>query len=419
MKTKALRLYGKNDLRLEEFELPAIRDDEILAKVVSDSLCMSSYKAVIQGADHKRVPKDIDKNPVMIGHEFCGELVEVGKAWQGQYHAGERFVIQPALNYKGTIDAPGYSFPYIGGCATYIIIPHQVMEICCLLPYKADAFFYGSLSEPMSCVIGSFRELFHVTPGIHEHKMGLKKGGSLLVLAGAGPMGLGAVDFAVHNERKPARVVVTDINPQRLARAESLIPPAEAAKHGVELRYVDTSGVADAAAHLKSLNGGKGYDDVLVMAPVKPVAELADQVLGADGCLSFFAGPTDTAFSANVNYYSVHYNGTHMIGTVGGNAADMAESITMVERGLINPAAMITHIGGLDAAREATLHLPEIPGGKKLIYTQISLELTAIDDFAEKGKTNPLFAKLGEIVERHNGLWCAEAEAWLLEHVRC
>ena len=43
MKTKAVRLYGKEDLRLEEFELPEMKDDEILAKVVSDSICMSSY----------------------------------------------------------------------------------------------------------------------------------------------------------------------------------------------------------------------------------------------------------------------------------------------------------------------------------------------------------------------------------------
>ena len=45
MKTKAVRLYGKNDLRLEEFELPKIKDDEILAKVVCDSFCRSSYNA--------------------------------------------------------------------------------------------------------------------------------------------------------------------------------------------------------------------------------------------------------------------------------------------------------------------------------------------------------------------------------------
>jgi threonine dehydrogenase-like Zn-dependent dehydrogenase len=59
MKTKAVRIYGKNDLRLEEFELPALKDDEILAHVISDSICMSSYKAAKQGADHKRVPNDV------------------------------------------------------------------------------------------------------------------------------------------------------------------------------------------------------------------------------------------------------------------------------------------------------------------------------------------------------------------------
>ncbi|MBQ8337729.1 MAG: alcohol dehydrogenase catalytic domain-containing protein, partial [Oscillospiraceae bacterium] len=90
MKTKAVRLYGENDLRLEEFELPAIKDDEILMKVVADSICMSSYKAAIQGAKHKRVPNDVLENPVMIGHEFCGELVEVGKKWQSEFKAGQK-----------------------------------------------------------------------------------------------------------------------------------------------------------------------------------------------------------------------------------------------------------------------------------------------------------------------------------------
>ncbi|MFO7671274.1 MAG: hypothetical protein R6W31_16570 [Bacteroidales bacterium] len=48
MKTRAVRLYGKNDLRVEEFELPELKENEILAKVVSDSLCMSFYKAATQ-----------------------------------------------------------------------------------------------------------------------------------------------------------------------------------------------------------------------------------------------------------------------------------------------------------------------------------------------------------------------------------
>ena len=56
MKTTAVRMYGAMDLRLEEFELPEITADEVLLRVVTDSMCTSTYKAVIQGTAHKRVP---------------------------------------------------------------------------------------------------------------------------------------------------------------------------------------------------------------------------------------------------------------------------------------------------------------------------------------------------------------------------
>ena len=78
MKTRAVRIYGVNDLRLEEFDLPEIKDDEILARVVSDSICMSSHKLAIQGAAHKRVRYDLTRRPCIIGHEFCGVLEKIG-----------------------------------------------------------------------------------------------------------------------------------------------------------------------------------------------------------------------------------------------------------------------------------------------------------------------------------------------------
>ena len=109
MKTKCVRLHGKMDLRLEEIELPEIKEDEVLAKVVSDSLCMSSYKAAKQGADHKRVPNDVAEHPTIVGHEFCGTIVEVGDKWKHKFKPGQGFAIQPAHNYHGSLDAPGYS----------------------------------------------------------------------------------------------------------------------------------------------------------------------------------------------------------------------------------------------------------------------------------------------------------------------
>ena len=414
MKTKALRLYGKSDLRLEEFELPQIKDDEILAKIVSDSICMSSYKAAIQGGDHKRVPDNVSENPIIIGHEFCGEIVEVGKKWQNEWKAGDRFSIQPAMNYKGSLEAPGYSYNYIGGQATYVIIPHEVMETGCLLHYDGDAFFYGSLAEPMSCIVGGFHAQYHTKNGSYVHQMEIKEGGNMAILAGAGPMGMGCIDYAIHGNIKPAKLVVTDIDDARLQRAANILTVEEAKANGVELMYVNTSDKTE--KDLMDMVGG-GFDDVFVYAPVKPVVEMADRILGKDGCLNFFAGPTNPEFKAEFNFYNVHYGSTHIVGTSGGNTDDMKESLRMMEAGKLNPAAMITHIGGIDSAAETTLNLPNIKGGKKLIYTHISMPLTAIEDFKELGKTNELFKNLDEICTRHNGLWNAEAEKYLLENI--
>jgi len=406
MQTKALRLYGPNDLRLETFELPPITSGEILARVVSDSLCMSSYKAVVQGAAHKRVPDDIAENPIIIGHEFCGEILEVGQAWRHKWSPGMKFAIQPAINYQGSLAAPGYSFPYLGGCATHVIIPPMFMEENCLLPYEGEAYFCGSLAEPMGCVIGAFHANYHTTPGEYTHKMGTVSGGNMAILAGAGPMGLGAVQYVVNCDRKPDLLVITDIDSARLQRAKTLFSPEEAAKQGVRLLYLNPNELDNPVGYLHGLTGGKGYDDVFVYAPVQSLIEMGDALLGRDGCLNFFAGPTEPDFSACFNFYNAHYASTHIVGTTGGNTADMLESLAMMEQGLLNPAAMVTHIGGLNCAAEATLALPKLPGGKKLIYTGVDMPLTAIEDIADPA--------LREIIAGNNGLWSFEAERYLL-----
>jgi L-sorbose 1-phosphate reductase len=93
----------------------------------------------------------------------------------------------------------------------------------------------------------------------------------------------------------------------------------------------------------------------------------------------------------------------------------MSEALQLMSEGL-DPAGLVTHIGGLDAVIETTRHLPEIPGGKKLIYTHISMPLTPIADFAKKGESDQLFSRLAEITQKNNGLWSTEAEAYLLKN---
>ena len=416
MKTKAVRMYGTRDLRLEEFELPEIKEDEILVKIMSDSICMSTYKLVEQGKKHKRAPQNIDTNPIIIGHEFAGVIVKVGAKWQDQFKPGQRFAQQPALNYKGSLASPGYSYEYFGGACTYCIIPHEVMELGCLMNYDGDSFFEASLGEPMSCIIGGYHANYHTNKKNYEHTMGTKEGGNILIMGGCGPMGLGAVSYGIQFENRPKRIVVTDISDDRIARAKKMITPEQAAANGVELIYANTAAMDDEYEGLMALTEGHGYDDVFVYVPNKQVAELGDRLLAFDGCMNFFAGPTDNQFKAEINLYNSHYTSTHILGTTGGNNDDLIEANKLAAAGKIEPAVMVTHVGGINSIIDTTLNLPKIPGGKKLTYTQFDMPLTAIDDFEKLGKTDPLFAKLDAACKENRGMWSAKAEKILFEH---
>ncbi|HFU8570092.1 TPA: zinc-binding dehydrogenase [Escherichia coli] len=413
MKTKVAAIYGKRDVRLREFELPEITDNELLVSVISDSVCLSTWKAALLGSEHKRVPDDLENHPVITGHECAGVIVEVGKNLTGKYKKGQRFVLQPAMGLPSGYSA-GYSYEYFGGNATYMIIPEIAINLGCVLPYHGSYFAAASLAEPMCCIIGAYHANYHTTQYVYEHRMGVKPGGNIALLACAGPMGIGAIDYAINGGIQPSRVVVVDIDDKRLAQVQKLLPVDLAASKGIELVYVNTKGMSDPVQTLRALTGDVGFDDIFVYAAVPAVVEMADELLAEDGCLNFFAGPTDKNFKVPFNFYNVHYNSTHVVGTSGGSTDDMKEAIALSATGQLQPSFMVTHIGGLDAVPDTVLNMPDIPGGKKLIYNGVTMPLTAIADFAEKGKTDPLFKELARLVEETHGIWNEQAEKYLL-----
>ena len=430
IETLGLRIYGKHDLRLEKFDLPDPADDEIVAEVVSNSICMSSHKAAEQGGDHKRVPADCAENPTIIGHEFAGTLLQVGAKWADRFQPGQKFGIQPAVMYEGSTDAPGYSYRWIGGNAQKVLIPQEVMVMDCLLPYDGDAFFKASLAEPMSCIVGALRAQYHhPDPAGYEHEFGIIEGGNTALLAAAGPMGQGAIDLCLHGDRRPGLLLVTDIDPARLARAREIFPEAEGERQGVKLVYLNPNelpgGQAALVDYVRELTGGRMMDDSYVFFPHAGVIEQGGAILGRDGCLNFFAGPQDKQFTAPLNFYNVHYERHHIVGTSGGNTEDMRISLRLMSEGRIDPAAMITHVGGLNSAAETILNLPKIHGGKKLVYTHVDMPMTAIEEFSAKADEaqEPLksvLAELSRICAQSGNLWCTEAEQFLLgsEEVR-
>ena len=187
----------------------------------------------------------------------------------------------------------------------------------------------------------------------------------------------------------------------------------DAAKHGVELHYVLTPKGSDFVNELKALTpGGKGFDDIFLMVAQEDMVTKSEAMLAWDGCLNFFAGPSDSKFSSSINFYNVHYNATHFVGTSGSNTQDMKDAIVCIENKVVDLAKIATHIMGLNDVCESIMQLPQLPGGKKIVYSQKNYPITDVNTFAG----GEFEQTLKEIVEKHNGLWSAEAERYFLEH---
>lgn len=411
MKTKAVRLYGVNDIRLEEFELPQITEEEVLIKVISDSVCASTFKAIKQGASHKRVPPNVAEKPIIIGHEMCGEILQVGEKWKEQWRVGQKIVIQPALKLENGYD-PGYSYPYIGGNTKYAVVPKVVLERNCMLPYEGEGYFKGSLVEALACIIRGYKGFYHTDYTNYERTDGAKQGGKVAILGGAGPMGIGAVELAC-GYANVSQVIVTDLNDERIAFAQEKSSIELAKKRGVDLKYVNTSRIENVEKYLLELSNG-GFDDVFVMVPVSDLFTLAERICREDGCINFFAGPTVHELQGSLNLYRLHYDGIHVVGTAGSIPQDMTDVIKLIEKDKINAGALVSHILGLNAVKETLFAMEKPNGAKKVCYNELDLPLIAIADLEDLGKDNELYRELAKIVKAHGGIWCAEAEEYLL-----
>ena len=377
---------------------------------------MSTYKVSNQGENHKKLPNDLKNHPVIMGHEFCGVITKVGEKWKHLYKPGDCFVAQPNLGRADTFSL-GYSFPYVGGEATNVVIMNEAIEKGCLLPYKGEGFFEGALVEPLSCIVAGFKANFHLRDrNDYDHTMGIKEGGALAILGGTGPMGFLAIDYAIHNDRRPKHLVVTGRTQSKLDMAKRLYPVEEAAKYGVTLTYVLTADEDDIVEELKALTpDAKGFDDIFLMAAKERLVTQAEQLLAYDGCLNFFAGPADSKFASTINFYNIHYNATHFVGTSGSNTQDMKDAIALIENKTVNVAKIATHIMGLNHVCESILNLPKMPGGKKIVYSGKEFPVTEVSAF---GENNELEKHLKELVDAHDGLWNAEAEQYFLEHAK-
>lgn len=287
---------GRNDRPIEA-PVPTPRSDQILVRHDVTGLCFSDIKIIKAGPTHPRlVGRDMQKEPVVQGHEVSLTVVQVGEQWQDRYHVGDRFAVQADIYYKGQGMAYGYRIQ--GGLSQYGAIGKEVLagdEGSYLLPIWPEAGYAETgLTEPWACV-----EAAYVIPS----RPTVQPGGTVWMV------GLRGEHHILDGEFNPARVIASAI-PARL----SATLRDWAASRGFEL--VEAPRLSPTEARERYTDGA-GFDDIILLGRPEPAfLEEAAAALQRDGYLNLVTGePVGAAIAVDVG--RVHYDGWRYIGTSG------------------------------------------------------------------------------------------------------
>lgn len=407
MNSRAVRLYGKHDLRLETFPLRELEDGELLLKVVSSAICTSCYKVATLGEDHHRVPDSIQTNPVLLGHEFSAEIVEVTESLSEKYVEGESCVVQPmAYIEEKEVLAVGHSFDSLGGYATYVIVPKDVVGCGAVVKWRGNSFYKAALAEPLACIIAAWRSQYHTHRASFKPVHGAKKGGRTLLLGGTGAMGFLTSLLWQQRIEGESKLYIYGSNEGKIERLRSFFQN--------DARVSVLSSENCGKEELLDLSAGEGFDDIVVFASSKKLVSLGLDLLAYDGCLNMFAGPFEKSFSVEVDFHAVHYKRHHIVGSSGASEEDLKTALSLLADSKIDPTFLITHIGGLDSVAKTVCNLPAISGGKKLIYPHLEFPLIEIAKIEKLLDLDQVFQPVVNQVVQDGYIWSDKAESVLL-----
>lgn len=238
----------------------------------------------------------------------------------------------------------------------------------------------------------------------------LQAGGKAWIVGGGGPMGQMHVQWAVDSAGSPDMLVVSDIDAERLQTTERKFADT-ARENNVELVLLNPTQMSPEEYDEKLREcAPDGFDDIVMMAAVPRLISDSAVYLGENGMLNVFAGVA-RGTTTPVDFTPVIERGARFYGSSGSAIEDLAQTISMTEKGELSPNRAISGIGGMDAAwdgmeavRDGTFD------GKIVIYPLVEhFPLTRLQDLGEK---------LPEVAEKLGpaGQWTAEAEEAFIMH---
>lgn len=328
----AATFYAPGDIRLEEIDRPTAQPGEVLIRVRNCSTCGTDVKISRSGHPNMTPPQ-------VMGHEIAGEIAEVGADVVG-WSVGDRVQVIAAIP-DGTCEdclagrpticpnqlSMGYQFP--GGFAEYMIVPREVLAVngLNLIP-DGLGFAEASLAEPLACVLNG-QELARVGEG------------DTVVVVGSGPIGCLHVRLA--RARGVARIILIDINAERLAQAAALVRP--------DVTIVSSE--SDPVAAVLEATAGRGADVVITAAASGAAQEQGLRMLARRGRLSLFGGLAKDAPTITVDANLVHYRELTIVGVNGSSPSHNRTALELIASGAVPVADLITHRLPLDRVLDA------------------------------------------------------------------
>jgi L-iditol 2-dehydrogenase len=329
---KAAKFYAPGDIRLEQIAEPDVAPGEIKIRVRACSMCGTDVKISRSGHPNMSAPQ-------VMGHEIAGEIVDVGAGVQG-WAPGDRVQVIAAIP-DGTCEeclaghqaicpnqvSMGYQFA--GGFAEYMTIPREVLAVDGVTRIPGNlSFAEASVAEPLACVLNG-QELARVGEG------------DTVVVIGSGPIGCLHVRLA--RARGAARVILIDLNPDRLAAAAALVRPD----------LTVATDTQDPVAAVLDATGGRGADVVITAAASGRAQEQGLLMLARRGRLSLFGGLPKDAATISVDANLVHYRELTLVGVNGSTPDHNKRALELIASGAVPVADLITHRLPLDGVLDA------------------------------------------------------------------
>jgi L-iditol 2-dehydrogenase len=326
------RFHAPGDIRLETAPVPSPGPGEVLLRVRACSICGTDLKIFRSG--HPNMTP-----PAVMGHEIAGEIAALGDGLTG-WSVGDRVQVIAAIP-DGTCPecraghpavcenqlSMGYQFD--GGFAEYLVVPRQVLAADGMnrIPDGTD-FAEASVAEPLACVLNG-QELARVGAG------------DTVVVVGSGPIGCLHVRLA--RARGAGRVILLDLNAERLQRAAALVSPDLA---------IAADGIDPVQAVLDATDG-RGADVVITAAASGRAQEQGLRMLARRGRLSLFGGLPKDAPEITIDANLVHYRELTIVGVNGSSPRHNAEALHLIATGAVPVADLITDRLPLDRVLDA------------------------------------------------------------------